>query len=96
VDGETSSSISSGKTLHIQQNIVPHKAYGGFHNAEVLWYDPVIYLLEPADMTIERETFTFTTTGSDGSTSSQVIGYSKTPVSNATHLQSGYQLYKYA
>ena len=47
-------------------------------------------------MTIARETFTFTTTGSDGSTSSQVIGYSKTPVSNATHLQSGYQLYKYA
>ena len=95
VDNAISTSVSSGDAIHISQKIVPHNAYGSFHNTEVLWYDPVIYLLEPEDMTIENVKFTLTTTNSDGSTTSEEINYNWTPVSNASGLQDGYQLYEY-
>lgn len=95
VDNAISTSVSSGDAIHISQKIVPHNAYGSFHNAEVLWYDPVIYLLEPEDMTIRNEEFTLTTTSSDGSTTTKEINYNRTPVSNASGLQDGYQLYEY-
>ena len=95
VDNVISTSVSGGDAIHICQTIVPHNAYGSFHNTEVLWYDPVIYLLEPEDMTIENVKFTLTTTNSDGSTTSEEINYNWTPVSNASGLQDGYQLYEY-
>ena len=95
VDNVISTSVSSGDAIHICQTIVPHNAYGSFHNTEVLWYDPVIYLLEPEDMTIEKEKFTLTTTSSDGSTTSQEVNYTKTQVTAVDDLPSGYQLYEY-
>ncbi len=95
VDNVISTSVSSGDAIHICQTIVPHNAYGSFHNTEVLWYDPVIYLLEPEDMTIEKEKFTLTTTSSDGSTTSQEVNYTKTQVTEVDDLPSGYQLYEY-
>lgn len=87
--------IAAGNTVHIKQGIQPSVNHGGFHSAETIIYDPVIYLLEPEDMTIENVKFTLTTTNSDGSTTSEKINYNWTPVSNASGLQDGYQLYKY-
>ena len=95
VDNVISTSVSSGDAIHICQTIVPHNAYGSFHNTEVLWYDPVIYLLEPEDMTIEKEKFTLTTTSSDGSTTPREVNYTKTQVTEVDDLPSGYQLYEY-
>ena len=95
VDNAISTAVSSGDAIHICQTIVPANAYGSFHNAEVLWYDPVIYLLEPENMTIENVKFNLTTTSSDGSTTSQEVNYTKTQVADANDLPSGYQLYEY-
>lgn len=87
--------IAAGNTVHIQQGIQPSVNHGGFHSAETIIYDPVIYLLEPEDMTIENEKFTLTTTNRDGSTTSQEVSYTKTQVTNVNNLPNGYQLYKY-
>lgn len=87
--------IAAGNTVHIRQGIQPSVNHGGFHSAETIIYDPVIYLLEPEDMTIENVKFTLTITNSDGSTTSEEINYNRTPVSNASGLQNGYQLYEY-
>ena len=95
VDNVISTSVSGGDAIHICQTIVPHNAYGSFHNTEVLWYDPVIYLLEPEDMTIEKEKFTLTTTSSDGSTASPEVNYAKKQVTSVNNLPNGYQLYEY-
>ena len=87
--------IAAGNTVHIKQGIQPSVNHGGFHSAETIIYDPVIYLLEPEDMTIEKEKFTLTTTSSDGSATSQEVNYTKTQVTNVNNLPNGYQLYKY-
>ena len=87
--------MTAGKVMHVQQNIYPGNSHGGSHGAETTIYDPVVYLLEPEDMTIDREKFTLTTTNSDNSTSSAEINYDKTQIADVENLPSGYTLYEY-
>lgn len=52
---------SANDIVHIRQSIEPNRAHGSFHDAETLLYDPVIYLFEPKDLSIENVTFSIET-----------------------------------
>ena len=61
IKGKSGTSASAKDVVHIRQTITPSPAHGGFHNAETLLYDPVIYLFEPQDLSIENVTFSIET-----------------------------------
>ena len=87
VDGKNGQSIVAGDSIHISTLISPSNGHGGFHGAETVLYNPVIYLLQPKDLHIENETFKVT--GSE-----QEITYSRELV-QANDLPNGYTLYEY-
>lgn len=89
VDGQSTVIVSAGETLHVSQPIKPYN----YHNrnlSETMLLDPVIYIMEPADMTIDNELFRVGSSKEDGSE----VTYTKTVVSRE-NLPEGYKLYEY-
>lgn len=61
IKDKSGAAASANDIVHIQQSIEPNRAHGSFHDAETLLYDPVIYLFEPKDLSIENVTFSIET-----------------------------------
>ena len=61
IKGKSGISASAKDVVHVRQAITPSPAHGGFHEKETLLYDPVIYLFEPQDLSIEDVTFSIET-----------------------------------
>lgn len=61
IKDKSSAAASANDIVHIRQSIEPNRAHGSFHDAETLLYDPVIYLFEPNDLSIENVTFSIET-----------------------------------
>lgn len=91
VNGRVVSAVNSGDTLHVWQEITPAN-YHEQSSSETILLNPVIYVVEPAGMTIANETFS----AKDGTT---VPTYTKTEiterVSSSGEWTEGYKLYQY-
>lgn len=61
IKDKSGTAASANDIVHIRQSIEPNRAHGSFHDAETLLYDPVIYLFEPNDLSIENVTFSIET-----------------------------------
>lgn len=61
IKDKSGTAASANDIVHIRQSIEPNRAHGSFHDAETLLYDPVIYLFEPKDLSIENVTFSIET-----------------------------------
>ena len=88
--GEKSTAIvSAGETLHVSQPIKPN-SYHDNALSETMLLDPVIYIMEPADMTIQNESFYVGSSKENGNK----VTYTETEVSRE-NLPEGYKLYEY-
>ena len=88
--GEKSTAIvSAGETLHVSQPIKPN-SYHNSNLSETMLLDPVIYIMQPAGMTIQNESFYVGSSKEDGSK----VTYKKTEV-KGKNLPEGYKLYEY-
>ena len=91
VNGRAVSAVNSGDTLHVWQEITPAN-YHEQTSSETILLNPVIYVVEPAGMTIANETFS----AKDGTA---VPTYTKTEiterVSSSEEWTEGYKLYQY-
>ena len=88
--GEKSTAIvSAGETLHVSQPIKPNSYHNGVLS-ETMLLDPVIYIMEPADMTIQNESFYVGSSKEDGSK----VTYTKIEIKR-DNLPEGYKLYEY-
>lgn len=91
VNSQAVSAVNSGDTLHVRQEITPHN-YHEQRSSETILLNPVIYVVEPAGMTIANETFS----AKDGTA---VPTYTKTEiterVSSSEEWTEGYKLYQY-
>ena len=93
VGGKAVSTVSSGETLHVRQEIKPSDYHEGDGRPnETILLNPVIYVVEPAGMTIDNEKFS-----TDDGTA--VPTYTKTEitkqVSSSEEWTEGYKLYQY-
>ena len=93
VGGETVSTVSSGETLHVWQEIKPSTYHEGDGRPnETILLNPVIYVVEPVGMTIANETFS-----TDDDTT--VPTYTKTDITNQVSSDDNwperYKLYQY-
>ena len=89
VDGKTTANAANGDVIHIKAYLDPSASHSGFHGSETILYDPIIYLLEPKDFSIENVTLTATNP-------ERAVTYTATKVTgSATGLDSGCELYRY-
>lgn len=65
IKDKSGTAASANDIVHIRQSIEPNRAHGSFHDTETLLYDPVIYLFEPKDLSIENVTFSIETANGD-------------------------------
>ena len=89
VDRQSTAIVSAGETLHVSQPIKPYNYHNG-NLSETMLLDPVIYIMEPADMTIDNELFRVGSSKEDGSE----VTYTRTEVQR-DNLPEGYKLYEY-
>lgn len=89
VDRQSTAIVSAGETLHVSQPIKPNNYHNG-NLSETMLLDPVIYIMEPADMTIDNESFRVGSSKEDGSE----VTYTRTEVQR-DNLPEGYKLYEY-
>ena len=89
VDRQSTAIVSAGETLHVCQPIKPNNYHNG-NLSETMLLDPVIYIMEPADMTIDNESFRVGSSKEDGSE----VTYTRTEVQR-DNLPEGYKLYEY-
>ncbi len=61
IKDKSGTSASAKDVVHVRQAITPSPAHSGFHARETVLYDPVIYLFEPQDLSIENVTFSIET-----------------------------------
>ena len=57
VDGAVDDIASSGNNINIRYNLSSHPSHRGAHAAEAMLVDPVIYVLEPADLELGEVSF---------------------------------------
>lgn len=93
VGGKAVSTVSSGDTLHVKQEIKPSNYHEGDGRPnETILLNPVIYVVEPVGMTIANETFST----DDGTT---VLAYKREDITNQVSTDDnwpeGYNLYQY-
>lgn len=89
IGGATASTAAPGQVIHIRNTLGMDATHGGTHTVETICYAPVIYLLEPEDLSIENVVFTLST-GSDS------IPYKRTELTGLVEgLPNGYKLYQY-
>ena len=87
-NGETSSAASGGDVVHIHQAIKPSNYHATNRSWETTIFDPVIYLLEPEDLAIERVTFS--------TDEKQNIPWNRDDITGQhQNLPQGYRLYEY-
>ena len=91
VNGRAVSAVNSGDTLHVWQEITPAN-YHEQTSSETILLNPVIYVVEPAGMTIAKEKFST----DDGTT---VLTYKREDITNQVSTDDnwpeGYNLYQY-
>lgn len=88
VGGTAAATVNSGGLLHVKTPIRPSSYVGPQHGYESSLLDPVIYLLEPEDLSIENVKIT-TNTGAE-------LTYRRMEITGQhTNLPNGYKLYEY-
>lgn len=88
VGGTAAATVNSGGLLHVKTPIRPSSYVGSQHGYESSLLDPVIYLLEPEDLSIENVKIT-TNTGAE-------LTYRRTEITGQhANLPNGYKLYEY-
>ena len=88
VGGTAAATVNSGGLIHVSAPIRPSGYINPFRSYEASLLDPVIYLLEPEDLSIENVKIT-TNTGAE-------LTYRRTEITGRhTNLPNGYKLYEY-
>lgn len=87
VGGTAAATVNSGGLLHVKTPIRPSSYVGSQHGYESSLLDPVIYLLEPEDLSIENVKIT-TDTGTE-------LTYRRTDITGLHQNLNGYKLYEY-
>lgn len=88
VGGTAAATVNSGGLIHVSAPIRPSGYINQFRSYEASLLDPVIYLLEPEDLSIENVKIT-TNTGAE-------LTYRRTEITGQhTNLPNGYKLYEY-
>lgn len=80
IKDKSGTAASANDIVHIRQSIEPNRAHGSFHDAETLLYDPVIYLFEPKDLSIENVTFSIETANGE---KIENLSYTADPISGS-------------
>lgn len=90
VGEEEKNSATAGETFHISQQIGPMAYHTGL-SYESLLLDPVVYIMEPADLDLDEDGVTFSIDGTPitGVTGEEVID-------DVTTLPQGWKLYAYS
>ena len=86
VGGTAAATVNSGGLLHVSTPIRPSR-FMSLHSYESSLLDPVIYLLEPEDLSIENVKIT-TNTGAE-------LTYHRTDITGKHQNLNGYKLYEY-
>ncbi len=86
VGGTAAATVNSGGLLHVSTPIRPNR-FMSLHSYESSLLDPVIYLLEPEDLSIENVKIT-TSTGTE-------LTYHRTDITGQHQNLKGYKLYEY-
>ena len=80
IKDKSGTAASANDIVHIRQSIEPNRAHGSFHDTETLLYDPVIYLFEPKDLSIENVTFSIETANGE---KIENLSYTADPISGS-------------
>lgn len=90
VGEEEKNSATAGEAFHISQQIGPMAYHNGLIS-ESLLLDPVIYIMEPADLDLDEDGVTFSIDGE------QITGVTREEVTDdVTNLPQGWKLYAYS
>ena len=99
VDGVTSDAAAAQDVVHVTQNILPHSQHGDWHNGETILYDPVVYIMEPADLALENVLFSIQMNNggySDSDASKETVAATAVDVTAQTKgIPTGWKLWKY-
>lgn len=87
VGGTAAATVNSGGLIHVSAPIRPSSYINFLHSYEASLLDPVIYLLEPEDLSIENVKIT-TNTGAE-------LTYRRTDITGLHQNLNGYKLYEY-
>lgn len=87
VGGTAAATVNSGGLIHVSAPIRPSSYISPIHSYEASLLDPVIYLLEPEDLSIENVKIT-TDTGTE-------LTYRRTDITGLHQNLNGYKLYEY-
>ena len=90
VDGLKSTEVSPGETMHIVQRIKTGNEHQSYSDATLL-VDPVVYIMEPADMTLSNVKFT-----DAGGTEVMPTSQRKLTQQDIPNLPEGWTLHEYS
>lgn len=90
VDGLKSTEVSPGETMHIVQRIKTGNEHQSYSDATLL-VDPVVYIMEPADMTLSNVKFT-----DAGGTEVTPTNHKELTKNDIANLPEGWTLHEYS